>query len=132
MSTDDHAQIRALTENWALWRDAGDWDRFATLWHPDGRMEATWLQAGYEEFIRASRRGFENGVRIWHFLGGHTAGIAGDRAVAQTKMPTTQRADGSWRNVRRRVHRSLLRLPRQVRGALDPAPASAHLRDGPA
>jgi hypothetical protein len=93
MSGDDHAQIRELTENWVLWRDAGDWDRFATLWHPDGRMEATWLQAGYEEFIRASREGFENGVRIWHFLGGHTADIAGDRAVAQTKMTITQRAN---------------------------------------
>jgi hypothetical protein len=93
VSSDDHAQIRALTENWVLWRDSGDWDRFATLWHPEGAMEATWLQAGYQEFIRASREGFENGVRIWHFLGGHTADVAGDRAVAQTKMTITQRAD---------------------------------------
>ena len=92
MSSDDQAQIRTLTENWALWRDAGDWDRFATLWHPAGRMEATWLQAGYQDFIEASRKGFENGVRIWHFLGGHTSDVAGDRAVAQTKMTITQRA----------------------------------------
>ncbi|HVT70772.1 MAG TPA: nuclear transport factor 2 family protein [Trebonia sp.] len=93
MSGDDRAQIRELTENWVLWRDAGDWHRFASLWHPEGRMEATWLQAGYREFIDASRRGFENGVRIWHFLGGHTADLADDRAVAQTKMTITQRAD---------------------------------------
>jgi SnoaL-like domain len=92
MSSDDQAQIRALSDNWALWRDAGDWDRFATLWHPAGRMEATWLQAGYQDFIEASRKGFENGVRIWHFLGGHTSDVAGDRAVAQTKMTITQRA----------------------------------------
>jgi len=92
MSSDDQAQIRTLTENWALWRDAGDWDRFATLWHPAGRMEATWLQAGYQDFIEASRKGFENGVRIWHFLGGHTSDVAGDRAIAQTKMTITQRA----------------------------------------
>jgi hypothetical protein len=92
MSSDDRAQIRELTENWALWRDAGDWDRFATLWHPDGRMQATWLQAGYQDFIKATRAGFENGVRILHFLGGHTSDVAGDRAIAQTKMTITQRA----------------------------------------
>jgi hypothetical protein len=93
MSSDDQAQIRTLTENWVLWRDAGDWERFATVWHPEGRMEATWLQAGYREFIEASRRGFEDGVRIWHFLGGHTADVAGDQAIAQTKMTITQRAE---------------------------------------
>ncbi len=25
---EDRALIRDLVENWALWRDAGDWDRF--------------------------------------------------------------------------------------------------------
>ena len=34
--------IREVVENWALWRDAGDWGRFATVWHPrDGWMSAT-------------------------------------------------------------------------------------------
>ncbi len=27
----DQREIRQLVENWALWRDAGDWDRFATV-----------------------------------------------------------------------------------------------------
>lgn len=81
-------------ENWALWRDAGDWDRFATVWHPGtGWMSATWFQGPASEFIAASRTGFENGVSILHFLGGHTADISGDRAVAQTKMTINQRAD---------------------------------------
>lgn len=31
--------IRETIENWAVWRDAGDWERFATLWHPDGRID---------------------------------------------------------------------------------------------
>lgn len=81
-------------ENWALWRDAGDWERFATVWHPgEGWMSATWFQGPASEFIAASRTGFENGVSILHFLGGHTADLAGDRAVAQTKMTINQRAD---------------------------------------
>jgi hypothetical protein len=32
--TPDTLKIRALVENWAVWRDAGDWERFATCWHP--------------------------------------------------------------------------------------------------
>ena len=37
----DRFAIRELIENWALWRDAGDWERFATVWHDDGVMMAT-------------------------------------------------------------------------------------------
>ena len=29
----DQLQIRQLVENWAVWRDAGDWARFRTVWH---------------------------------------------------------------------------------------------------
>ena len=47
----DRLEIRELLENWVIWRDAGDWERFATLWHDDGRMIATWFQAGAAEFI---------------------------------------------------------------------------------
>ena len=38
----DRLAIRELLENWVLWRDAGLWDRFATVWHPGGRMNASW------------------------------------------------------------------------------------------
>src|SRR3982751_4394188 len=85
--------IRQLIENWALWRDAGDWDRFATVWHPDARMMATWFQGPATQFIEVSRQGFENGVRILHFLGGTSVDIAGTRAIAQTEMTISQRAD---------------------------------------
>src|SRR3954466_7614861 len=88
----DHEEIRALIESWALWRDSLDWERFRTVWHPEGRMMATWWQGPYEEFIRANQEGFERGVRILHFLGGSSIDVAGDRAVAQTKMTISQRA----------------------------------------
>ena len=90
--TDNAAQIRALIENWAIWRDAGDWARFATCWHPEGRMMATWKQGTAAEFIEASIAGWNRGVSILHFLGGHSAQIVGERAVAQTKMTISQRA----------------------------------------
>ena len=36
--------IRQLVDNWAVWRDAGDWARFRTVWHSGGVMMATWFQ----------------------------------------------------------------------------------------
>ena len=88
----DTLAIREVIENWALWRDAGDWERFATVWHEDGWMTATWFQGPASRFIEVSRDGFERGVSILHFLGGFTCDVAGSRAVAQTKMTINQRA----------------------------------------
>jgi hypothetical protein len=92
-ATDDRLLIRELVENWALWRDAGDWERFATVWHDDGFMMATWFQGPAPDFIRVSREGLQRGVSILHFLGGTTADVAGDRAISQTKMTISQRAE---------------------------------------
>jgi hypothetical protein len=91
--TADRLAIRDLVESWAVHRDAGDWERFAAVWHDDGRMMATWFQGPAPEFIRVSREGFERGVSILHFLGGSSIDLAGDRAVAQTKMTISQRAE---------------------------------------
>ena len=89
--SDDARAIRDLVQNWALWRDAGDWERFATVWHDDGVMMATWFQGPAADFIRVSREGFDRGVRILHFLGGTSVDVNGSRAIAQTKMTITQR-----------------------------------------
>ena len=121
----DELAIRKVIENWVLWRDAGDWHRFATVWHPEGEMWATWFQGSAQKFIDVSREGFERGVSILHFLGGFTCDIDGHRAIAQTKMTISQRAPvhgvlvdvlctgrfydffekrgGQWRIVRRRL-----------------------------
>ena len=89
---EDRLAIRDLVENWAVWRDAGDWERFRTCWHDDGRMMATWFQGSAEAFIEVSRQGFERGVSILHFLGGCSIDLVGSRAIAQTKMTISQRA----------------------------------------
>ena len=139
--TDNAAQIRALIENWAVWRDAGDWARFATCWHPEGRMMATWKQGTAAEFIEASIAGWNRGVSILHFLGGHSAQIVGERAVAQTKMTISQRAevDGVlvdvvctgrfWDFVQRHdgVWKLLLRQPIYEKDRMDPLAPDARL-----
>jgi hypothetical protein len=90
--TAEKLAIRELIENWVLWRDAGHWEKFRSVWHDDGRMMATWFQGSADEFIRVSREGWDRGVSILHFLGGTSVDLAGDRAIAQTKMTISQRA----------------------------------------
>jgi hypothetical protein len=86
-------RIREVIENWAIWRDSGDWDRFRTVWAPEGEMMATWMQGPAEDFILASIDGWNKGVSILHFLGGSSIDVTDHRAIAQTKMTITQRAD---------------------------------------
>ncbi|HLU54378.1 MAG TPA: nuclear transport factor 2 family protein [Pseudonocardia sp.] len=141
-SQDDRLALRELVDNWAVWRDAGDWDRFATVWDADGWMTATWFQGPATEFIERSKAGFESGVSILHFLGGHSADVVEDRAIAQTKMTINQRAtvdgvevdvvctgrfydfcrrdtDGAWKIVRRQ--------PIYEKDRLDPVDPAASL-----
>lgn len=87
----DELLIRRLVERWAVWRDAGDWERLRTVWHPDGVMMATWFQGPFEDFIRVSQEGWAQGVSILHFLGGSAIELAGERAIAMTKMTISQR-----------------------------------------
>ena len=88
---EEELQIRRLIERWAVWRDAGDWERFASVWHPDGVMMATWFQGPYADFIRVTREGWAKGVSILHFLGGSAIEVVAERAIAQTKMTISQR-----------------------------------------
>ena len=142
----DIHNIRQLIENWVVWRDAGDWSRFRTVWHDDGVMMATWFQGVADEFIRVSREGWERGVSILHFLGGTAVDLNGDRAIAQTKMTISQRAlvHDVWVDVvctgrfydfvERRGGRwgMVLRQPIYEKDRMDPVSPSARLELDPA
>jgi hypothetical protein len=142
----DRLAIRDLVESWAVWRDAGDWVRFRTVWHDDGRMMATWFQGSADEFIRVSREGWERGVNILHFLGGTSIDLSDDRAIAQTKMTISQRAevDGVLSDVvctgrfydfverRSGAWGLVLRQPIYEKDRLDPVDPAARLELDPA
>src|ERR1700730_19094209 len=89
----DRVLIRELLENWVVWRDAGQWERFRAVWHADGQMMATWFQGTGDEFIKVSQEGWARGVSILHFLGGTSIDLAGKRAISQTKMTISQRGE---------------------------------------
>src|SRR3954452_16579323 len=88
----DRLAITQVVNDWVLWSDSGDWERFATVWHDDGWMTATWFQGPASEFQKARRLGFDRGVNIIHFLGATSVELNRDRAIAQTKMTINQRA----------------------------------------
>jgi hypothetical protein len=88
----DTLAIKEVVENWAVFRDSGDWERFRSVWHPEGVMMATWFQGPFEEFIRVNQEGWNKGVNILHLLGGTSVEVVGSRAIAQTKMTISQRA----------------------------------------
>jgi len=143
---DDKLAICETVSNWAVWRDAGDWERFRTVWHEDGWMTATWFQGPAEKFIEVSKAGFDKGVSILHFLGGTSVDLKGERAVAQTKMTISQRAavDGVPVDVvctgrfydffacRRGLWRIVRRQPIYEKDRMDPLDPAAKLALDPA
>jgi SnoaL-like domain len=88
----DKLAIRELVENSILYRDTGDWERFATVWHEDGWMNSTWFQGPAKDFIEASREHFDHGITTLHMAGGWTCDMVGARAISQVKITIYQRA----------------------------------------
>lgn len=89
----DKLAIRELVDQWIIASDSGLWGLFDEVWHDDGTMAATWFQASAKDFASARRKGFEAGVSIIHANLGHMSEIRNDRAIAQTKMTISQRAE---------------------------------------
>ena len=87
MSDDIQAKsaIRHVVENWVVYRDSGNWDRFRTVWHEDARMHSTWFRGSAEDFISHAAKSWGKGGVSCHFLGGSAIEIVGNRAIAQTK-----------------------------------------------
>jgi hypothetical protein len=90
-TANDRLVIRELLDSWIIWRDGGEWERFATVWHDDGRMVATWCQASAAEYIENCRKRFDAGFFPMHIVGGAHIDVSRNRAVAQSKMQIVMR-----------------------------------------
>jgi hypothetical protein len=88
----DRLEIRQLVDDWSIYRDNRDWDRFLALWHDGGAMMTTWGgKATAAEFAAAASAGFERGDRMLHAVGGTSVEITDDRAIAKSKLRIMQR-----------------------------------------
>ena len=89
---EDRLLIREVIEDWVIFRDSADWERFAGVWLPDGFIMTTWCEATGEEFIARGRKAFEGGMNSFHTVNGSHIELDGERAFALTKMQIIQRA----------------------------------------
>jgi hypothetical protein len=88
----DRLAIRELVENWMIFRDNREWDRFLEVWHDDGVLMTTWGgKATPQQFVEAATKGFAKGDRTLHAGGPVTALVRGNRGFAMSKLRIMQR-----------------------------------------
>lgn len=79
----DKAAIDALMQGW-MFRDTAQWDKLRTLFHSDGRMEASWFQGLFSDFVDASMRMGASDLRTKHVMGTPIISFKNDKALAET------------------------------------------------
>ena len=82
----ERLEIAELVQSWALYRDAGNWDKLRNTVYPDGTMTATWFHGTFESFIAAIQDAWRKGSSSQHFQGGTVVELEGTKAIAQTRM----------------------------------------------
>jgi hypothetical protein len=88
----DRAAITRAVNDWGLFRDTGRWEALRTLFTPDATMHTTWFVGSADEFVERSIAAAARGAWAQHFIGAATIEIAGDRAIAETRMILMLRA----------------------------------------
>jgi hypothetical protein len=88
----DELEIVLAVQRWAVARDTGDWDTLRQVFHPEGRMTATWFSGTAASFIAQAAESFAKGGRSAHVMGGTLVRLNGGKAVAQSRMTLLSRA----------------------------------------
>ena len=127
---EDRLAIRDLVENWAVWRDAGDWERFQSVWHDDGWMMAHLVSGQGCRLHPRQPRGMGEGRPHSAFPRRHE-----HRRRRRPRRVADQDDDLAARHrarhcLRRGVYRPLLRLPGEAGRPLGHRAAPADLREG--
>ena len=91
--SDNELAIHRLINRWIVYRDSGDWERLRAIWHEDGTMTAGWRKGSADDFIAASKAGWDGKLKVMHELGAVEVEVVGNRAVSQNKMAIWVRAD---------------------------------------
>ena len=86
-------RIVELAQGWPLYRDAREWENFASIFHPEGAyVYTTWTgKTHINDFIEASKGSMESGAFIMHRIHGTSVDLLGDRAICKMKATITQR-----------------------------------------
>ncbi|KAL6230899.1 hypothetical protein BDW75DRAFT_221476 [Aspergillus navahoensis] len=90
----ERMKLRELAEGWPCYRDACEWENFASIFHPGAHIYTTWSgKVLFTEFFEVSKAGMDRGAFIMHRCNGTTTDITTDgrRAVTKMKAMITQR-----------------------------------------
>ncbi|KAF2148485.1 hypothetical protein K461DRAFT_329991 [Myriangium duriaei CBS 260.36] len=83
-------KLRELAEGWPCYRDSCEWENLESIFHPGAYIYTSWSgRTAYQDFIKASQRGMDDGVFIMHRIHGSTTDINLDATRAVTKMKAT-------------------------------------------
>lgn len=77
-----------------MYRDACEWDNFASIFHDDAHIYTTWSgRVHFRKFFEISKAGMDKGAFIMHRCNGASTDIRSDgtRAITKMKAVITQR-----------------------------------------
>jgi SnoaL-like domain len=63
-------------------RDLGGWEAMLATYHPDATLSISWFTGTAVEFVEASKKSYDAGIRATHTIGQPLVTINGDRALA--------------------------------------------------
>lgn len=83
----DKFEISELINNWALYRDQGDWDALAAVFHGDGAISLSWFDGPHRQFVAASKQlSARPGAIVKHHLGVPSIRVKGIKAVSEVNV----------------------------------------------
>ena len=88
----EKASICELLQDWALWRDVGNWSALRGAFAPGASIRTTWFDGAAAEFVDASIRMSSGAARAQHFIGASSVQVNGARALAETRVILLVRA----------------------------------------
>ena len=88
----EKASICELLQDWALWRDVGNWNALRGAFAPKATIRTTWYDGAATGFLDASIRMSSGAARAQHFIGASSVQVNGARALAETRVILLVRA----------------------------------------
>jgi SnoaL-like domain len=81
----DRLAVLQVIQEWAFFRDGGDWISLRRSFSLDGKMTTNGGTATADEFINYARGLREKGVLSHHFIGPSLIQLKGDKALVETQ-----------------------------------------------
>ena len=80
----DRACIAETVQAERAARDQGQWDTMLSYWHADSEVDISWFKGSGPEFVAATQRVYEAGMRSLHQMSPTVSRVHGSKALAET------------------------------------------------